>query len=167
MSEESVTDEPLFQGDSGNAPYHIQLLECGNGRGKVNETVRISILRDNRAQALVEMALVLTILLLLLAGIIEFGRVFSAQLIVSHASREGARLGAINPDDDAIKAKVWDAAGALDTSKISVDISALSRQRGGQLTVEVEYPVTIVMPFIGGILPNPYKVRGVTKMRIE
>jgi len=61
----------------------------------VKETMRITVLRDNRAQALVEMALVLTILLLLLSGIIEFGRVFSAQLIVSHASREGARLGVI------------------------------------------------------------------------
>ncbi len=167
MSEESVTDEPRFQRDFGNALCHVQSLERGNGRGKVKETVRIRILRDNRAQALVEMALVLTILLLLLAGIIEFGRVFSAQLIVSHASREGARLGVINPDDDVIEAKVWDAAGALDTAKVSVAVSALSRKRGEQLTVEVEYPVTIVMPFIGGILPNPYKVRGVTKMRIE
>ena len=167
MSEKLAVDEPRLQRDSGNALCHVQSLECGNGRGKVKETVRISILRENRAQALVEMALVLTILLLLPAGIIEFGRVFSAQLIVSHASREGARLGVINPDDDVIKSKVWDVASALDTAKVSVAVSALSRKRGEQLTVEVEYPVTIVMPFIGSILPNPYKVRGVTKMRIE
>jgi Flp pilus assembly protein TadG len=125
------------------------------------------MLRDNRAQALVEMALVLTILLLVLSGIIEFGRVFSAQLIVSHASREGARLGVINPDDTVIVARAKDAADALDTTKVSVAVSALSRKRGEQLTVQVEYPVAIIMPFIGSILSNPYIVRGVTKMRIE
>jgi Flp pilus assembly protein TadG len=134
----------------------------------MKETVRTTILRDNRAQALVEMALVLTILLLVLAGIIEFGRVFSAQLIVSHASREGARFGVIHPgNDDDIVAKAKDAAGALDKTGVSVAVSAPSRMRGEQLTVQVEYQVAIIMPFIGGILPNPYTVRGVTKMRIE
>jgi len=133
----------------------------------VKETMRITILRDDKAQALVEMALVLTILLLVLSGIIEFGRVFSAQLIVSHASREAARFGVIKPEDDVIIAKAKDAAGALDTTKVSVTVSAPSRMRGDQLTVQVEYPVAIIMPFIGSILSNPYTVRGVTKMRIE
>jgi Flp pilus assembly protein TadG len=133
----------------------------------VKETMRITVLRDDRAQALVEMALVLTILLLLLAGIIEFGRVFSAQLIVSHASREGARLGVIKPDDTVIVARAMSAAGALDTTKVTVTISATSRERGEQITVEVKYPVAIVMPFVGSILSNPYTVCGVTKMRIE
>lgn len=133
----------------------------------MKQAVRITILRDNRAQALVEMALVLTILLLVLSGIIEFGRIFSAQLIVSHASREAARFGVIKPEDDVIIAKAKDAAGALDTTKVSVTVSAPSRMRGDQLTVQVEYPVAIIMPFIGSILSNPYTVRGVTKMRIE
>lgn len=133
----------------------------------MKETMRITILRDDKAQALVEMALVLTILLLVLSGIIEFGRVFSAQLIVSHASREAARFGVIKPEDDVIIAKAKDAAGALDTTKVSVTVSAPSRMRGDQLTVQVEYPVAIIMPFIGSILSNPYTVRGVTKMRIE
>jgi len=133
----------------------------------VKDTMRIGVLRDNRAQALVEMALVLTLLLLLLSGIVEFGRVFSAQLIVSHAAREGARVGVINPDDTIIEARAKSAASALDIAKVTVAISAPSRKRGEQLTVQVEYPVAIIMPFVGSILPNPYTVRGVTKMRIE
>jgi uncharacterized protein (UPF0333 family) len=147
----------------------VSYSECGDGRGKVKETMRITILRDNKAQALVEMALVLTILLLVLSGIIEFGRVFSAQLIVSHASREAARFGVINPgDDNDIIAKAKDAAGALNTTNVSVAVSAPEgRMRGKQLIVQVEYPVDIIMPFIGGILGNQYLVRGVTKMRIE
>ena len=133
----------------------------------MKDTMRIGVLRDNRAQALVEMALVLTLLLLLLSGIVEFGRVFSAQLIVSHAAREGARVGVINPDDTIIEARAKSAASALDIAKVTVAISAPSRKRGEQLTVQVEYPVAIIMPFVGSILPNTYTVRGVTKMRIE
>ncbi|MGI6400044.1 MAG: TadE family protein [Bacillota bacterium] len=54
-----------------------------------------SWLKDDSGQALVEMALVLSMLLFLLTGIVEFGRVLSAQLVVSHASREGARIGVV------------------------------------------------------------------------
>ena len=60
--------------------------------------------REDRGQALVELALVLTILLTLLLGIIEVGRIGHAYLVVLHASREGARLGAIGQDDNAIRA---------------------------------------------------------------
>ena len=133
--------------------------------------MKIAIFRDNKGQALVEMALVITIFLLILSGIIEFGRIFSAQLIVTHASREAARYGVINPgDSNEIVNKAENASGVLDINKVSVVIFPLdlsARRRGEQLTVQVEYPVAIIMPFIGGILSNPYTVRGITKMRIE
>ncbi len=129
----------------------------------------ISWLRDDRGQALVEMALVLSILLLLLTGIVEFGRVLNAQLIVSHAAREGARVGVVGEADDLISQRARSAAGALDAEKISITVtpSPNERIRGAQLKVEVGYPVDIVMPFMDKILPNPYVVRGATTMRVE
>ena len=136
---------------------------------KVMRITKTSWLRDDHGQALVEMALVLSILLLLLTGIVEFGRVLSAQLVVSHASREGARLGVVGAADDLIKQRARNAAGTLDANKISVTISPSpnERIRGAQLKVEVGYPVEIVMPFMDKILPNPYLVRGATTMRVE
>ena len=68
----------------------------------MKKLMKTSWLRDDHGQALVEMALVLSILLLLLTGIVEFGRVLSAQLVVSHASREGARIGVVGAIDDLI-----------------------------------------------------------------
>ncbi|MBZ0258666.1 pilus assembly protein, partial [bacterium] len=44
-----------------------------------------------RGSATVEFALVLPILMLLLFGIIEFGRVLSVQHLLNTAAREGAR----------------------------------------------------------------------------
>ncbi len=131
--------------------------------------MKTSWLRDDHGQALVEMALVLSILLLLLTGIVEFGRVLSAQLVVSHASREGARTGVVGAIDSLISQRTLDAAGTLDADKIVVDVSPSpsERLRGTQLTVRVEYPVDIVMPFMDKILPDPYWVRGATTMRVE
>ncbi|MGE5541720.1 MAG: TadE/TadG family type IV pilus assembly protein [Bacillota bacterium] len=128
-----------------------------------------SLPRGDRGQALVEMAIVLTVLLLLLTGIIEFGRILSAQLIVSHASREGARIGVLGKSDAEITARVLEAASALDESKIGVDVTPTQseRVRGAELRVEVSYLVDIVVPLLGEILTNPYPVRGVTVMRVE
>lgn len=52
-----------------------------------------------RGAALVEFALVVPVLLLLLLGVIDFGRGWSALGVLSNAAREGARYGAANPLD--------------------------------------------------------------------
>lgn len=128
-----------------------------------------SLPRGDRGQALVEMALVLTVLLLLLTGIIEFGRILSAQLVVSHASREGARIGVLGKTDAEITERVLNAASVLDASKITVSITPpqSGRVRGAELRVEVSYSVDIVVPLLSNILTNPYPVRGITVMRVE
>lgn len=53
--------------------------------------------RDHGA-VVVETALMLPILLLLLFGIIEFGRLYNAQISLTHAAREGVREYVITGD---------------------------------------------------------------------
>ena len=48
-----------------------------------------------RGAAAVEMAIVLPVLVALAFGIIDFSRVFNAELQISQAAREGARLAAL------------------------------------------------------------------------
>jgi len=50
---------------------------------------------DDRGAAALEFALVLPVLLLVLFGLIDFGRLLNAQLVVSDAAREGARAAAL------------------------------------------------------------------------
>ena len=50
---------------------------------------------SERGAAAVEFALIVPLLLLLLLGVIEFGRVFNAQLQLSAAARESVRVMAI------------------------------------------------------------------------
>lgn len=51
--------------------------------------------RLDRGAAAVEFALVLPVLLLVIFGIIDFGRMLNAQLQVSEAAREGARAASV------------------------------------------------------------------------
>lgn len=61
---------------------------------------------DGRGQALVEFALILPILLILLLGILDFGRAIAAYNSVSNAARSGARVAIVNQDLTAIEAAV-------------------------------------------------------------
>ena len=53
--------------------------------------------RRERGAAAVEMAIVMPLLLAMLIGIIDFSRIFNAELQLSQAAREGARLASLRP----------------------------------------------------------------------
>ena len=51
--------------------------------------------RGERGAAAVEMALVLPVLLLVVGGLIDFGRAFYANMVLGNAAREGVRMVAL------------------------------------------------------------------------
>jgi Flp pilus assembly protein TadG len=61
-------------------------------------------LRGDRGTALVELALVMPLLLLLLLGMLDFGKAFREWLEETHLANEGARLAAVNYCPDATQA---------------------------------------------------------------
>lgn len=125
--------------------------------------------RGERGQATVELALVVPVLLLILFGIMEFGRIFSSYLIVTNAAREGARWAAVGADDTAIVEQVENAAAGLDLSRLTVTITpaAGGRVSGVQATVTVDYAVDLVTPVLSGIAPNPFPLTAQATMRVE
>jgi Flp pilus assembly protein TadG len=54
---------------------------------------------DPRGQALVEFALVILVVILLMVGILDFGRVVFASNNMSHAAREATRQASVSPLD--------------------------------------------------------------------
>ena len=91
--------------------------------------------RDAGAAAL-EFALVVPILLVLIFGMIEFGFVFQAQLALTHAAREGARLASVDKYDAGTV--VSRAYPLLPAKGLSVSESDL----GDAVRVTVSYPYT-------------------------
>ena len=98
----------------------------------------------------VEFALVLIPLMLILLGVIDFGRAYTQQLSLSAAAREGARVMAVQNDPVIAKAKVRDAAPALSLALTDsqIVISGTGCPTGyplGQtVTVTVTYPLTSI-----------------------
>lgn len=127
------------------------------------------MVHNERGQATVELALVLPVLLLLLAGTMECGRIFYAYLTISHAAREGARAAALGQRDSQISNVVTSRAVTLDSAKITVKVTPgfSSRTRGTAVEVNVDYPLPIIVPVIAQLLPNPFIISARTVMREE
>ena len=77
-----------------------------------------------RGAAAVEMAIVLPLLLLVIGGLVDFGRAFYLNAVITNASREGARMVAMNY--------------STATANTRVDAAATSAMLGG-LTKTVTY----------------------------
>jgi Flp pilus assembly protein TadG len=75
--------------------------------------------RTQRAQAIVEFALVLPILMMILVGIFEVGRLIFIYSAVTNASREAVRFGSALGYDDNGNHKYKDCAGIRDMAKRS------------------------------------------------
>lgn len=86
---------------------------------------------SSRGQALAELALILPILLLLLLGAIDFGRIFYSQMVVNDAAREAALEGSRNPTS--FMAGTACTAGNKDGNRIMC--RATNEARGGTVTV--------------------------------
>ena len=124
--------------------------------------------RSKRGQSLVEIALILPILLIILFGILEFGRVFHSYLVITHAAREGARYGIISKDVDEIKQKVQDASPGITLNLSDIDVNPSTNLTAGvPLTISVEYQVDLFTPVLGDIIPNPVPISTSTTMRVE
>ena len=72
-------------------------------------------------QNLVEFALVLPILLILMLGILDFGRAVAAYNSVSNGARSGARVAIVNQDFDDIEAAVLSEAISLGEVVVEFD----------------------------------------------
>jgi Flp pilus assembly protein TadG len=124
--------------------------------------------RDERGATLVEFALVSTMLLLLVMGIIEFGRVLNTYIIVTNGAREGARLAALGRPTGEIRTRVLASVPGLTGSLVSVTTTNAQGTPGSQVTVRVDYPVTLVVPIIANLMPaNPLPVTSSVVMRLE
>jgi Flp pilus assembly protein TadG len=75
--------------------------------------------RESGAAA-VEMAIILPVLILLVGGIVDFGRAFYTQVVLTNAAREGTRYALALEDPtasaSAIQARAYEAAKVVSTS---------------------------------------------------
>jgi len=108
---------------------------------------------SNRGQSLVEFALVLPVFLLLLIGITEFGRAWMTRNILTGASREAARIAAVQGNTAAARSRANTILSSAGISGASVNILDDGAPYGTcSVTVSYNFPVTVAgfLPGFGG-----------------
>ena len=115
-------------------------------------------------QSLVETALTLPIFILILCGILDFGWLFTNQLMLNNCSREAARFGVVNVDkeDEVVaKAKSMIFMGTPETDFADVDFTE------EDVTVTVNLTVSCLTPIVGAFYHNNQaELTSTTTMRI-
>ena len=96
----------------------------------------------DRGASAVEFALVLPVLLIIVFGVIDFGRMLNAQITLTEAAREGSRAESLGADPEARAALVGDLDG------MDVDVTACPSPSGADdtTTVITSYPFEFVTP---------------------
>ncbi|MEW6183388.1 MAG: TadE/TadG family type IV pilus assembly protein [Bacillota bacterium] len=144
--------------------------------------------KKDSGQALVEFALVVPLLLLVIFGTIEFGRIYHAQLTVASAAREGARKAAVTSDTNEIETAIENAAATLNittvTSNSSITTYPTVCPSSGQLFYYIVYPdgsrqishpvevyirgrVDVMVPIISNLIGTPKPLSSQAEMMVE
>ena len=109
-----------------------------------------------KGQSLTEVALVLPVLLFILAGVLDLGRLYYIVVAVSDAAAEGATYAAMHPNHtDEIVSRAQDASSGLvqiDADMVEVDCPSVAL--GAPVTVTVGYTFTVATPIINAIVPG-------------
>ncbi|HEY7429747.1 MAG TPA: TadE/TadG family type IV pilus assembly protein [Streptosporangiaceae bacterium] len=126
----------------------------------------------DRGAAAVEFALLFPVLLLIVFGIIDFGRALNAQITLTQAAREGARLAAVGQPNVASRTQA--AATGLSPVSVSVTGCPTGAGLGVDAVVRATYSFSFVTPvgaiaglFGGSGLGSPITLRATGVMPCE
>lgn len=133
-----------------------------------------------RGQSLVEFALVVPILLLMLVGIIEFGRAWNVSQTVTYAARQGSRVAAVlnvqglplDEASDSVVAVVTNVLASNNIACIGCVETPISGLNGGantpvEVRVGVPYQFMLLRPFMALANNGSITLRSAAVMRNE
>jgi len=121
-------------------------------------------IKNERGSSLIEVALTLPLLLLITAGIFEFGRAYQTQQVLTNAAREGARVAVLpnQPSGTAeARARLYLTAGQLpNAATATIDVAATTISIGGistpgsKVTVSYPYSFMVLQPIARLVVAN-------------
>lgn len=106
--------------------------------------------RKEKGQSIVELALLLPLLLLMLLGLLDFGRVYYVMVSLNDAAQEGASYAAMRPaDTTGVRQRAASASTGLITIReedIEVTVANSNPQAGDAISVRVHYDFRFYTP---------------------
>ncbi|MBX3001656.1 MAG: pilus assembly protein [Caldilineaceae bacterium] len=110
--------------------------------------IRKSPILSESGQSLVEFALVAPFLLLITLGILDLGRLFFINTMLTAAAQEGARAGAVSTSFTQIQNTVQDRLSGVDRGSVQISIDRTEEYT----EVEIAYTFQPVTPLIGTVI---------------
>ena len=110
--------------------------------------------------SLVEAALVMPILIMLVFGVVEFGRAYNTQISLTHAAREAIREYAITQNTSDAEDVAENSAPTLDSTQMNYTFGPCNPGAPAQVTIR--YPFTYEIPLFGN---NTVDLTGIGVMR--
>ena len=119
-------------------------------------------MRESREHGavVVEFALLAPVVIMVLLGIMEFGRAYNAQITLSSAAREGVRVMAIGNNPTAARTAAKNAAVGMQPAltDANITISPTNCTTGAQVTFTITYTLSTMTHLAG---PFPMQGNGV------
>ena len=113
-----------------------------------------------KGQSLVELAIGFLILMLLLAGAVEFGIVFFQYVQLRDAAQEGALYGSYCQNNAQITERAINASyQPIDMTTAGVDVFTEYVENGDAVKVTLLYDHTVFMPFMSAIIGDHITLR--------
>jgi Flp pilus assembly protein TadG len=116
-------------------------------------SIRKMFIRSRRSdgQALVEFALLIPLLVIIILGIIEFGRIWMTMNVLASAAREGARKAAVtSPDPAQVQTVVENVLTAADITGATITTVGPNSDNEVTVTVQIDYTV-VTGSFVPGL----------------
>jgi Flp pilus assembly protein TadG len=123
-------------------------------------------MNSQKGQSLVEFALIVPVILLLLFGMFDIGRVLFSAVALEQAAREGARVASVGKTNAEVIASITSATTGLDSSRVSVSISTGARTSGENIEINLSYPVSMINPLMR-TFQNSFTISSKSVMRVE
>ena len=124
-----------------------------------------------RGHSFVKFAMILPMLLVILFAIIDFGRLFQSQVVLTNAAREGARTAATGATTSQITSRVTSTATGLSPT---VSVTNAQGTAGTSVVVQARATIQLVTPLGamisligGGALANSFELTSTADMRLE
>ncbi|MEX1029879.1 MAG: TadE family protein [Paenibacillaceae bacterium] len=120
-----------------------------------------------KGQSLVEFALLLPLLLYLVCGIIDFGRIMYTQMQLNLTTQEAVRLGGLGRSDADIRQYTLDHVDHPTKVIVTITPSDSLRKSGDYVKVSLEEQMEYITPLMSTVLPSPYRVVTDSTIRVE
>jgi len=126
-------------------------------------------MRKKKGQSLVEIAIALPLLVFLLCGIIDFGRILYASETLNLINQEAVRKSGLGDTDDEVISYVNDNCPLPDKDTIEVDITSTSESggTGDYVTVTLRYTVEYITPIMRAIIGDTFTINTSSTIRVE